>query len=168
MTLVFEDPESASLSGIAAFSHAIMMASKLPQKVYENYEGVVRVACIESWFTNMRLLCEFFGVAGNGGHADRDYKAKDFAPVSIDQDVEKDMRNLWTLSSKLVIHISKDRHELLKLENFDFSQEFMKNSALQILAISLNWAKNLRDFGSEIEPLVSSANELALKELRKL
>ncbi|MER6914336.1 hypothetical protein ABT354_21915 [Streptomyces sp. NPDC000594] len=81
------------------------LAPLLPDVV--GVADAVRVACIESFWVNVRLLAEFL-VKGTDV---RDWQAQDFAPgwTPADREADTRMREAWTLASQHVMHLSKAR-----------------------------------------------------------
>ncbi|MFG3294493.1 hypothetical protein ACGF3G_37535 [Streptomyces sp. NPDC048179] len=90
-------------------SFAVEQVEQLAPLLPDNpsLEGVVRAACIESFWVNVRLLAEFL-VRGTDA---RDWQVQDFAPgwVATDASAAERLRSAWALSSQHVMHLSKTR-----------------------------------------------------------
>jgi hypothetical protein len=70
-------------------------------------DGVTRAAFMESFWVNVRLLTEFLTRDPNS----KDWRARDFVPGWTSQDTAAVARltDAWTLASRHVMHLSKDR-----------------------------------------------------------
>ncbi|MEU9857501.1 hypothetical protein [Streptomyces sp. NPDC047974] len=81
------------------------LAPLLPDE--SELSGAVRAACIESFWVNVRLLAEFL-VKGTDS---RDWRSGDFVSgwSSVDLEAKKRLLDAWTLASRHVMHLSKDR-----------------------------------------------------------
>lgn len=93
------------LSRVAArFNHALMMVSTLiPHTADNDLPEHVRIACLEDWFTNYRLLIEFLAVGAPKNCA----TAQDFVPgwraeTSIQL---RGLREDYGFASEHVVHI---------------------------------------------------------------
>jgi hypothetical protein len=81
------------------------LAPMLPQG--DGLDDVVRAACMESFWVNVRLLAEF--LTRNAGF--KDWRARDFVSdwASTDEAVTARLEQAWVLASRHVMHLSKDR-----------------------------------------------------------
>ncbi|MFG3140928.1 hypothetical protein ACGFZA_32580 [Streptomyces sp. NPDC048211] len=70
-------------------------------------DEVVRAACIESFWVNVRLLTEFL----THDKEKRDWRAVDFVPgwATTDAEAKSRLKDAWVLASRHVMHLSKDR-----------------------------------------------------------
>ncbi|MGW2936102.1 hypothetical protein ACWDA7_30590 [Streptomyces sp. NPDC001156] len=70
-------------------------------------DGVLRVACIESFFVNVRLVAEFL----TKGLDPKDWRAPDFVPGFTSQDTAAidRLNDAWMLASRHVMHLSTKR-----------------------------------------------------------
>ncbi|MGI5143699.1 MULTISPECIES: hypothetical protein [unclassified Streptomyces] len=70
-------------------------------------DGVVRAAFMESFMVNVRLLVEFLTFDLDP----KDRRARDFVPGFASQDTAAvaRLKDAWTLASRHVMHLSKDR-----------------------------------------------------------
>ncbi|MGW4138835.1 hypothetical protein ACWELV_18940 [Streptomyces mirabilis] len=73
----------------------------------DGLNDVVRAACMESFLVNVRLLAEFL----TRDPDPRDWRARDFVHGWTSQNTEATDRltDAWTLASRHVMHLSKDR-----------------------------------------------------------
>jgi hypothetical protein len=65
----------------------------------------VYIACVESYFTNVRLAAEFFWKMPKG-----DITARSFVPDwEAPPGIAKRMERVWLMASKHIVHLSRDR-----------------------------------------------------------
>ncbi|MFK0106419.1 hypothetical protein [Streptomyces sp. NPDC091217] len=99
-------PERRALSFVDfAVCQVEELAPLLPNG--DGLDGVIRAACMESFWVNVRLLAEF--LTRDAGS--RDWRARDFVPGFASQDTAAIDRlsEAWALASRHVMHLSKDR-----------------------------------------------------------
>ncbi|MFI8516790.1 hypothetical protein ACIGEZ_02990 [Streptomyces sp. NPDC085481] len=98
--------EKRALAFVAfAVEQTEYLAPLLPEGA--GLSGAVRVAVIESFWVNVRLLAEFL-VKGTGS---RDWQARDFAPgwTATNAEARTRLSEAWVTASRHVMHLSKDR-----------------------------------------------------------
>lgn len=148
--------------GLASYNHALRNVIELP-KYYRDSKlpSLVRSACLETWLVNMRLLSEFFGVSGPNSKKVKDFKASEYLDIEIDEETRKLLEEIWLISSKLVVHLSKDRDP--KSNNFD-TEKLLKNMGIysvKVLEVSEKFEHALKAVGSEYAFLVEVSNASA-------
>ncbi|SCE11799.1 hypothetical protein GA0115240_139218 [Streptomyces sp. DvalAA-14] len=99
-------PERRALDFIDfAVDQVEQLAPMLPEGA--GLDDVVRAACMESFWVNVRLLAEFLARDPNP----RDWNARDFVPEwgSANTETAARLNQAWTLASRHVMHLSKER-----------------------------------------------------------
>jgi len=87
---------------------ALWMLVALPQYTEDQtLPGVVQDACLEDYFTNLRLLIEFFHRHANP----KDFHSTDYLPDFEPQTGMADKRwdDMWKFASQNVAHLSRQR-----------------------------------------------------------
>lgn len=88
--------------------HAMNMVAELPRLTDDRSLPVAaRVACLESYFMNLRVLVDFYARRRD----DRDIHRHDFLPAwdpAASSTVER-LKREWDFASKQVAHLSKSR-----------------------------------------------------------
>lgn len=93
---------------IASLDHAHQMINVLPKWVNADIAPELQFAALEDWLTNIRLVSEFYRVAGQG--SPRDFSVNDFlTDFDIEQNHKEELKELWLLASKHVSHLSRQR-----------------------------------------------------------
>lgn len=150
--------------GIAAYSHALTTVSKLPYFIHsKSLDNVVEIACLEAWYINMRLICEFYGIGSRD--SEKDFKAWHFAQTGISKEVKRELQVIWDISSKLVSHLSKDRNSEKYKVDVDYSLTNMIRLVNIVLSVSESFEKSLEAADSEFRNLIHFANVAARTEL---
>ena len=111
----------------------------------------------------MRLLCEFYDIAGQS--SDRDYKARLFSRTEVSEAIRSELKDIWLIASKLVTHLSKDRNPNIFNLDVDWSLSNMLRLARMILDVSEGFEISLVSNDSEYSALIHVANVSARTEL---
>jgi hypothetical protein len=154
----FPQPSSGAF-GIASFQHVLNSVAKLPFYYHDRELAMIlRVACLEAWFVNLRALIEFFEVKGNKNkNQELDYKVSQYAQAKIIHDKKNLLENAWETSSKLVVHLSKARSPDIEGFDFDLSIENMLNHVEVILDMTADFLEALQNEYKEEAFLVEVA-----------
>lgn len=118
--------DATSDAKAAHICHALDMLSALPQWTeHAAFPPEVRIACLESYFVNYRLLAEFLVRSPNG----KDFSRRDFVvgwdptPSSNVDRIDED----WEFASQNVVHLS--------LKRLPEQQEVIPSVDPQVLAL---------------------------------
>ena len=148
--------------GLASYQHALRNVIELPRYYHDvKLPTLVNSACLETWLVNMRLFAEFFGISGKIDKQSKDFKAADYLGIEIDEETKKKLNEIWLISSKLVVHLSKERNPASN--NFD-AEGLLKNMnqyALLVLELSEKFEKALTAAGSDYAFMIKVANASA-------
>lgn len=103
-----------------------MLIDELPKWVNSEIPFELQVAALEDWFTNIRLICEFYRISGR--EKSTDFSVLNFLD-SFDVEVEtaKELNEIWLFASKHITHLTNDRIPIEgeEVEIFDYSLENM-------------------------------------------
>jgi hypothetical protein len=128
--------------------HALDMVSRLPDAIHRpDLDGVVQVACLESFFVNVRLLAEFLVVPHPDRGAPKDFKAWDltanWSPTPANA-VER-LRNHWLLASQQVVHFSLSRiQDPNQPEHVDTSLQGLAQIRSDVTAVYDAWLEQMK------------------------
>lgn len=95
--------------GLAHLGHALSMIRDLPPYAAEDTEKAnslacaVNVACREDFYVNVRLVADFLSIQPK-----RDITASEFV-TDYHSPFATELRDLWLLASRHVVHLSSDR-----------------------------------------------------------
>ena len=109
---------------LTALTHAKMMVEILPEEMEKSPSTALRIAAIEAWFVNIRLISELFRLAGK--ESDKDFSMNSFDNQILVQDSTKEeFEKLWLLASQHVVHFSEARTQDINQNNpqFDIGKE---------------------------------------------
>lgn len=145
---------------------AMCQVASLPSHVHSGYKDEVRIACIEDWYVNMRLLIEFFKIQGH--NTTRDFTAPaDFIP-RITKAKKKHLIMIWEASSSLVSHLSTARNVINKFPFAPYEIKDLKNSVEILLEISRQFAGYLHTKDQTVGMVIDHMNKHVQLELDKI
>jgi hypothetical protein len=150
---------SSGIFGIASFQHVLNSVAKLPS-YYHNpeLEMILRNACLEAWFVNLRALIEFFEIKGHDYKSrTKDYKYSQYVRVKITHKKNDLLLKAWQISSKSVVHLSKYRGADVEGLDFDLSIENMLEHVEVILEMTSDFLEALKTESKEEAFLVEVA-----------
>jgi hypothetical protein len=109
---------------VASLDHAHFMVRELPKWINSDIEPILKIAVLEDWLTNIRLVAEFYRISGSDKTSD--FSVNEFVPdFRIDEEYRAELNELWLLATKHVSHLSRERltNENQTMEPFDDSLE---------------------------------------------
>lgn len=131
---------------IATLDHAHYMIQELPKWVNSDIEPVLQIAALEDWFTNIRLIGEFYRISGKDKSSD--FSVNDFFPdFVIDEEHKKELNELWLIASKHVSHLSRERlpEENVPVDPFDFTLENLTRISIYVHQIYNDFKERLNE-----------------------
>ncbi len=131
--------------GILGACNCLEMIFEIPKILSKGdfKSTVVEGALIDSWYVNIRGLIEYFCLRRVQTNS-MDYSVKDFS-WEFQKETTADWENIWTLASKWVGHISRDRglYEWVETDDRYSDHVFMKSMSQEMHTIASNFCAYL-------------------------
>jgi hypothetical protein len=127
-----------------SLGNALFMCGSIPSRLQRETDPVTEIALFEDWLVHMRVLAEFFGLAGR--QTDQDFSCVNFGVVSQADD---ELRDLWIITSQHVVHFSVKRtpQDVTSVKAFDTSPLNIRRLTDKMLGIADAFVSELQDIG---------------------
>lgn len=128
----------------AAVGHALVMCAALPPKIAHASDTVVSVALLEDWLVQMRLLAEFFGIAGRATR--QDFSCEAFGGTRAN---DAELNEVWVTATRHVVHFSHERTplDISQIEAFDTSLANLNRLTARMLDVADSFVRTLEASG---------------------
>lgn len=116
---------------------SLRMVAGLPSARESLSDDLLSNACLESWLVNVRLMAEFLLIVEGRENRRRDFSASDFGWDGETSIETSNVKQMWLVASKHLVHFSKDRtpEDANTLDPTDVTFEGLRNVSETVLQV---------------------------------